>query len=440
MASGRVSFVSFGPGDPGLVGARATERLATADVVVQAEEGRTGTELAQLALAGQRVVRVVTGDALESVAVVGEVLAVVRAGAPFEIVPGVGARAAAAAFAGVVGRTVRARCDEVARAVAREPRDAVITLVAHAGEPTQRVVVTTAGDAVDRARDLGEADEILVAVGAPDDELRWFERRPLFGKRVLVTRGTEQAGGAAALLREEGAEAVVVPTIAIEPPGDAEPLARALEGLRAGVYAWVAFTSANGVERTWQALEAASGDARSFGAARLAAVGRSTARALAGHGLRADVVAEESRGEGLAAAMLAAGASGRVLLARAARGRDALPEALRAAGCTVDVVAAYETRPAAGAAIEALAGELGAGRLDAVTFTSGSTVDNLCDAIDSYAPRAVDLLGRARLASIGPVTSAAIRARGLRVDVEAEETTVPGLIRALAESYTKPVA
>jgi uroporphyrinogen III methyltransferase / synthase len=440
MASGRVSFVSFGPGDPGLVGGRAAERLAAADVVVHAEEGRTGTELAQLALAGQRVVRVVTGDALESVAVVGEVLAVVRAGAPFEIVPGVGARAAAAAFAGVVGRTVRVRRDEVARAVEREPRDAVVTLVAHAGEPTQRVIVTTAGEAAERARDApgsSDTEEILVAIGAPDDELRWFERRPLFGKRVLVTRGSDQAGGAAALLREEGAEAVVVPTIAVEPPDDPAPLAKALAGLRAGFYAWVAFTSANGVERTWQAVEAASGDARVFGAARLAAVGRATARALAGHGLRADVVAEESRGEGLAAAMLAANATGRVLLPRAARGRDALPDALRAAGCTVDVVTAYETRPATGAAMEALAGELAAGRLDAITFTSGSTVDNLCDAM---APRAAALLGRARLASIGPVTSAAIRARGLRVDVEAEETTVPGLIRALAESYTKPVA
>jgi uroporphyrinogen III methyltransferase/synthase len=260
---------------------------------------------------------------------------------------------------------------------------------------------------------------------------------------VLVTRAGEQAGSAAALLREEGADVLVVPTIAIAPPGDPAPLAKAIGELRAGAYAWVAFTSANGVERTWQAIEAAAGDAEVFGAARLAAVGPATAQALAGHGLRADVVAVEVRGEGLAEAMLAEmkregqGGGRRVLLPRAARARDVLPDALRAAGCTVDVVAAYETHPVTGAAVESLAVELEAGRLDAVTFTSSSTVDNLCDALG---PRAAGLLARVRVASIGPVTSDTARSRGLRVDVEARESTVPGLIRALAESYTKPVA
>jgi uroporphyrinogen III methyltransferase/synthase len=259
---------------------------------------------------------------------------------------------------------------------------------------------------------------------------------------VLVTRAGEQAGSAAALLREEGADVLVVPTIAIAAPGDPVPLAKAIGELRAGAYAWVAFTSANGVERTWEAIEAAAGDAQVFGSARLAAVGPATAQALAGHGLRAAVVAVEVRGEGLAEAMLAAmkregEVGGRVLLPRAARARDVLPAALRAAGCTVDVVAAYDTHPVTGAAVEALAVELEAGRLDAVTFTSSSTVDNLCDALG---PRAAGLLARVRVASIGPVTSDTARSRGLRVDVEARESTVPGLIRALAESYTKPVA
>ncbi|HEY3818059.1 MAG TPA: uroporphyrinogen-III synthase [Polyangiaceae bacterium] len=274
------------------------------------------------------------------------------------------------------------------------------------------------------------------------------ERRALSGKRVLVTSPREQGGRAGALLREEGAEAVLVPTITLEPPADPAPLARAIEDVGAGVYAWVAFTSANGVDGTWRAVEAAGRDAQVFRGARLAAVGPATARALAAHGMRADVVAEESRGEGLARAMLAAmglheGASEearggrRVLLARAARAREALPDALRAAGCTVDVVTAYETRPATGPAVDALAAELEAGRLDAVVFTSGSTVDNLCEALG---PRAVALLAGVRLASIGPVTSESLRARGLRVDVEAGETSLPGLIRALADSYTKPVA
>jgi uroporphyrinogen III methyltransferase/synthase len=303
------------------------------------------------------------------------------------------------------------------------------------------VMVTTAGEAPARAAEAvgTHADEeLLVAVGAPDEELRWFERRPLFGKRVLVTRATEQTASAAALLRDEGAQALVVPTIVVVPPGDPAPMAKAVAELRAGNYGWAAFTSANGVERTWAAIEASGGDARVFGAARLAAVGPATASALERHGLRADVTSREFRGEGLAEQMLSAmkGKPECVLLARAARARDALPEALREAGCTVDVVAAYETQAAPRAPLEALARELEEGRVDAVTFTSGSTVDNLCDALGPGAPA---LLGRARLASIGPVTSETARLRGLRIAVQPREYTVAALIRALAESYTKPV-
>jgi uroporphyrinogen III methyltransferase/synthase len=338
----------------------------------------------------------------------------------------------------VLGRATWAAVVDVGAVVAGEARDVAVTLVARAGQAGQAVVVTTAGEAAEAARALG-VEEVIVATGVPDEELRWFERRPLFGKRVLVTRAVDQARSTASLLTEEGAEAVVVPTIRIEAPSDAAPLARAVEDLRAGAYAWVAFTSANGVERTWAAIVAAGWDARAFGAARLAAIGPATARALEQHGLRADVVAKEFRGEGLAEELLAAlGVKPcRVLLARAARARDVLPDALRAAGCTVDVVAAYETRPAPPEAMNAIALELEATRLDAVVFTSSSTVEHLCDALG---PSAAALLGRVRVASIGPVTSATARDRGLRVDVEAREYTVPGLIRALADSYANPVA
>jgi uroporphyrinogen III methyltransferase / synthase len=437
---GRVSFVSLGPGDPGLTGATATARVAEADVVVRDDDGVTVEALVARARAGERVVRVTTGDALESLRVVSELLAVSRAGVPFEVVPGVGARAAAAAFAGVVGRATRARGDdEVAAAVDRQPREAVVTLVLDAGEPTQRVVVTTAGEAVARAKELGA--EVIVAIGAPDDELRWFERRPLFRKRVLVTRPVEQAPAMVEALRDAGAQAIVAPSIALGPPADPAPLARALDELRQRGFDWVAFTSANGVERTWDALAAAGGDARDFGGVKLAVIGPATAAALARHGLAADVVAEDFRGEGLAAAMLQALSSGsgraRVLLPRAARARDVLPDALRAAGHDVEVVAAYETRPAPRAALDAVARELEAGRIDAVTFTSSSTVHHLYDALG---PAAAALLARPRVATIGPVTSESARARGLRVDVEAPEYTVPGLVRALADSYREPVA
>ena len=437
MGPGIVSFVGLGPGDPALRTARAADRIARADVVLDDQDRAPVSRLADLAREGKRVVRTFAGDPVEWPSAADEMRDLARAGVAFEVVPGVGASAAAAAFAGVLGRAALAAATDVGRVVGVQPAGVPVTLIAGAGEPSQRVIASTAGSAAEDAKALGDAT-VIVVFGAPDEPLRWFERRPLFGKRVLVTRATEQAAGTAALLRDYGAEPLVVPAIAIGPPADPGALARALSELRAGAYGWVAFTSANGVDRTWAALVASGADARAFGAARLAAIGPATARALEQHGLRADVVAKEFRGEGLADELLrallrpSAGAT-RVLLPRAAKARDVLPEALRAAGCVVDVVAAYETRPPPREAVETVRCELEGGRVDAVTFTSSSTVDNLCDLLGA---NAAQLLGHARIASIGPVTAETARARGLRVDVTATEFTVPGLVRALAESWT----
>jgi uroporphyrinogen III methyltransferase/synthase len=436
MDRGMVSFVGLGPGDPALLTVRAKQRMAQADVVVGDEDGAPVSRLIELAQEGKRVVRVVAGDALESPRILEEVRETSRAGVAFEVVPGVGARGAAAAFAGVVGRAIRVAATEVARAVQGEAPGSMVTLVADAGLPTQQVVRTTVEEASIRARAFHELP-VIVAFGTADDPLRWFERRPLFGKRVLVTRAQEQALGTADLLREQGAEPVVVPTIAIRPPSDPEPLARALSDLRSGKYTWVAFTSANGVERTWEALAASGGDARAFGASRLAVIGPATAGALERHGLRADATAKEFRGEGLAEEMLrlVTGSPQRVLLARAAKARDALPQMLRAAGWEVDVVPAYETHPAPRESVDRLVLELEAGRIDAVTFTSSSTVDNLCDLLGDA--RAAALLARPRVASIGPVTTQAALARGLRVDVTAARYTLPDLVLALADSWAE---
>jgi uroporphyrinogen III methyltransferase/synthase len=314
----------------------------------------------------------------------------------------------------------------------------------------KRVVRAVEGDPLESPRALSEMRaiararvpiEVVPGIGAlaavaAQDPLSWIERRPLLGKRVLVTRAREQASSTAALLRELGGEAVVVPLIEVCPPGDPGPLARALVDLRAGGYGRVAFTSANGVEHTFRALALSGHDARAFGSARIAVIGPKTAAALEERGLRADLVAGEFRGEALADQMIASmgstESSRRVLLACAARAREALPNGLRAAGCGVDVVAAYETRPVRGEALAALANDLAVGRLDAVLFTSSSTVDSLCDALGA---RASDLLARPRVASIGPITTATALARGLRVDVTAAEYTLPGVVRALAESY-----
>ncbi len=433
---GIVSFVGLGPGDPALRTARAADRMARADVVFSDEDRPPAPRLIELAREGKRVVRAISGDPLEWPNALDEVRAVARAGVAFEVVPGIGAHAAAAAFAGVLGEALPAAAADVERAVRGRPRETPVTLIAGAGGPSQRVIASTVGEAAARAKPFGHGT-VIVAFGAPDEELRWFEWRPLFGKRVLVTRAAQQAAGTAALLRDHGAEPLVVPTITIGAPADPGPLARALAELRRGAYTWVAFTSANGVEQTWASLIAAGGDARAFGGVRLAAIGPATARALEQCGLRADVVAKEFRGEGLADELLRVLAGGavatRVLLPRAAKAREALPEALRAAGCVVDVVAAYETLPPPPETVDALRRDLEAGRVDAVTFTSSSTVDNLCDLLGAHAAQ---LLGRPRIASIGPVTAETARARGLRVDVTATEFTVPGLVRALADSWT----
>jgi uroporphyrinogen III methyltransferase / synthase len=436
---GIVSFVGLGPGDPMLRVERAGQRLASADAVM-GDDRVPAAKLIELARQGKRVVRTVVGDPLESARCVAEVLEVAGAGVDIEVVPAIGASATAGAFAGVTSRAVLISAADVAGVVGGAG-DASVTLVLHPSLPTQTVVVTTAAGAAELARPLGEA-KVLVAYGVPDEALRWFERRPLFGKRVLVTRAREQSGSAAALLRDQGADVVVVPTIEIRDPVDPDPVTRALRDLRAGAYGWAVFTSANGVDRTWNALTSVGADARAFGAAKLAAIGPATAHALEIHGLRADLVAKEFVGESLAREMLGAlrsapaAAPWRVLLARAAKARDVVPETLRAAGCQVDVVAVYETHAPPRETVETLARELEHGGIDVATFTSSSTVENFCDLLG---PRAVELLKHVRVATIGPVTTETARVRGLRVDVVAREYTVSGLVQALVESYQEAV-
>lgn len=261
----------------------------------------------------------------------------------------------------------------------------------------------------------------------------------LAGKRILVTRAREQAEKTAAAIRARGGEPVLLPAIEVHPSGEPEVVAEALE--RAGRYAWIAFTSANGVAYAWRALEGAGAGGpgrpgrQAFGAARFAAIGAGTAEALAERGVRADVVATESKGEGFAEAMLAAMKPGEaVLLLRARVGREAFPERLRAAGFTVDAVAVYETHPAAPQVVAPLLDELGRGAIDAVTFTSGSTVESFV-ALAGGEERAGALLARTVVASIGPVTTAALRERHLRVDAQAEPYTIDGLLGALESHF-----
>ncbi|SHE88359.1 uroporphyrinogen III methyltransferase / synthase [Desulfacinum infernum DSM 9756] len=298
--------------------------------------------------------------------------------------------------------------------------------------PEQRTVTGTLGDVVDRVREAGLKPPALIVVGEVvrlRDQLNWFERRPLFGRTVLVTRARQQASDFKRLLEEKGARCVEFPTIRIAPPESWEPLDRALSELQ--TYDWVIFTSVNGVRFFMERLFEAGKDVRALAGVKLAAIGPKTAEALEARGLRLDVVPGEYRAEGILQAMGADSVQGaRILLPRAKVARDVLPETLRKWGALVDVVPAYETvLPTEGA--DRVAEMLREGRVDVVTFTSSSTVTNFLHVFEAHDP--LKLLEKTTVACIGPITADTARGRGVPVHVVAEEYTIPGLVQALCD-------
>jgi uroporphyrinogen III methyltransferase/synthase len=334
-----------------------------------------------------------------------------------------------------------------------------------ASTPQQRTVVGTVADIAEKASAAGLGMPALTVVGeivGLREKLRWYDTKPLFGRRVLVTRAREQSESLAQALREAGAHAVELPMISIEPPSDPEPLRRAIAQL--ADYTFVVFTSQNGVQAFFRALAAVGGDSRALGGRLVAAIGPGTAEALEPYGITPDVVPEDFRGEALAEAIIrahtgtapAAGSGGkssgaqpappppsaagmplagvRVLLARAAVARDVLPDTLRAAGAEVDVVPAYETHGASAEARAKLRELLAAGELDVITFTASSTVHHTLKAL---APDGPQLLKGLTLASIGPITTQTAIDQGLEVQVTAEEYTIEGLVLALTKHFTE---
>lgn len=262
--------------------------------------------------------------------------------------------------------------------------------------------------------------EIRAAIDAPIEiEIIPAEHSlPLARKRVLVTRASAQSEGMARALRRRGALPVLAPTIEVGPPDDPAALGTAIENL--AQYDLVAFTSANAVEAFFSALAGRSLDARALHRATLAAIGPGTAAAIERRGLLVDLMPGEHRGEALARSIVERKPR-RVLLPRAAVARDALPKIVREAGIAIDVVEAYRTCTPARAAAPVV---------DAITFTSSSTVERF---FELYSP---ELLTRAKVASIGPITSETCRSLGVRVDVEANPYTIPSLIDALERAFT----
>jgi uroporphyrinogen III methyltransferase/synthase len=300
----------------------------------------------------------------------------------------------------------------------------------------QTTVVATAGTLAARAAAarLGPPGVVIVGdVVRVRERVRWLEERPLFGRRVVVTRPRAQAAALADLLEERGADVISFPTIAIAPPDDPAALDRAVAA--AGGFDWIVFTSANGVLAFFDRMAALRRDVRELASVRLAAIGPETAAQLERRLLRATVVPDDYRAEGLLDALGTDDVRGRrVLLPRAAGARAVLPDELRRRGATVDEVIAYRAVAPPGVDGAAMAAALQAGDVDALTFTSSSTVRNFAALVGEPAlARLRD--GGPAVACIGPVTAETARELGLRVDVVPSAYTVPALAAALAEHF-----
>ncbi|HYS52978.1 MAG TPA: uroporphyrinogen-III C-methyltransferase [Thermoanaerobaculia bacterium] len=287
------------------------------------------------------------------------------------------------------------------------------------GTTSQQKTVTGSLDTIEQ-RAAGIATPALIVVGGVvtlHDAINWFESKPLFGKRVVVTRAREQASELKRLLEEAGAQVVQFPTIEIAPPSSYESLDSVIDAI--SDYQWLIFTSTNGVDAFFERLKFHGEDSRALGNVLVAAVGESTADHLRKRGIEPDLVPPKFQSTALLPLLDADQKGIRTAVVRAAEGREELIDELRRRGGEVDLVVAYQTRK-----VTAAADELH--DIDIVTFTSASTADNFFDVLPD-----ARMIEGAMLASIGPTTSDAIRRHERSPDVEADSASVPALVAAI---------
>ena len=301
--------------------------------------------------------------------------------------------------------------------------------------PSQRTVQGTLGTIASETGNDGAALLVVGAVAGLREHLRWFDDRPLFGKRVVVTRSREQAGELVEMLEDRGAEAILAPTIRILPPEDLDDIDRACAD--AGTFDWIIFSSANGVDHFMERL-LAIGDVRDLKGVRICTVGAATAARLGRFGIRIDLTPSEYRSEALVEVFRELGALDgvRFLLPRADIGRELLGDELREAGAEVLEVVAYRTVIGGAEREEAeIYRMLLERQIDAVTFTSASTVRNFASILGP--DQAADLLRTTVVACIGPVTAEAAQQLDIATTVMPERYTIPDLVDALVEHFGK---
>ncbi|MBV9452896.1 MAG: uroporphyrinogen-III C-methyltransferase [Rubrobacter sp.] len=436
------------------------------------------TLLVELGRAGKTVIRLKGGDSYVFGRGGEEAQALARAGLPFEVVPGITSGIAAPTYAGIpvthrgvstsvtfvtghedptkgestviwdhlandagtlvlymgVGRLaeISARLISAGRST-----ETPVACIRWGTLPEQRTVTGTLEDIADKVAEANLSPPVITVIGdvvaLRYEGLDWFERKPLFGRRVVVTRARTQAGELSKKLEALGAEVIEFPTIQVRPPEDFGPLDGAIRNLDS--FDWIVFTSVNGVEAFAERLRRHGLDLRAVPRqAKIAAIGPATAERIQRVGLQVDTTPDEYKAEALIAALAGESLKGkRVLIPRAKVAREVLPEKLRAVGATVVVPPAYESVPA-DEGRETLQRRLLAGEIDCVTFTASSTVENFVLAFGGE--EVGRLLSKTRIACIGPITAETARSHAIPVDAEAAEYTIPGLLKAVVDLLT----
>jgi uroporphyrinogen III methyltransferase / synthase len=497
---GVVFLVGAGPGDPGLLTLKGREVLSKADVVVydylanpallsyarhDAEMTYVGKQagchamkqddinalLVSLAQSGKSVCRLKGGDPFVFGRGGEEALALAKAGVPIEVVPGVSAASAVAAYAGIpithrglaasflaitghedptkeesdldwpsiaqskatlvffMGvKNIRRIADELQKN--GRPSQTPVALIRQGTQTIQKTLIGTLADIGDKTEAAGMKPPALLVVGevvSLREKINWFETKPLFGTSIIVTRSRAQAGEISGRLAELGANVIELPAIRIEAPRDPEPLRRAMS--QPDQYDWIIFTSVNGVDFAFAELKKQGKDARAFGQAQVCAIGPATADRLAANGICADLVPDRYIAEAILDSLLERGEvkGKRFLLPRADLARPALADGLKAKGGRVEEVIAYHT----------VAETPDAASLDAVlsanvaTFASSSTVRNFANLVGEE--RLEAMRKNTAFVSIGPITTQTMQELNIPVTAEALVSTIPGIVDAVCK-------
>jgi uroporphyrinogen III methyltransferase/synthase len=501
--AGKVYLVGAGPGDPGLLTLKGKAALERADCVIYdilandrllnfarpdcerifvkalgprptVRQNEVNRLMIARAREGRVVVRLKGGDPFIFGRGGEEAEELVKAGIPFEVVPGISSGYAAPAYAGIPvthrhyvsgvsfitghedpaqegsgldwANIAASRNTLVFFMSSKNLPDITRALVDHGRRPETPVAVIRWGTKAEQEVIQGTLADIVSKTGKVQppsitivgevvnlrQQLNWFERLPLFGKRIVITRAREQAGALRQALEELGAETLEIPTIEIRDPESWEPLDQAIGRLE--TFQYLLLTSANGARNFLRRLAACGRDVRDLKGLTIGAIGPATAAEFARTGVKVDFIPGAYQAEGLLEVLSGQNLKGKAfLIPRARVARDLVPRVLTERGARVEVVTAYETF-----APEIPAGELAAfleSPPGAITFTSSSTATHFAGLLGDRAPG--ETLKGVAIASIGPITSATLQKLGLAVTVEARESTIPGLVRAITEYFQK---